>query len=291
MNSQSTTSTKKWPVHGWIGLVFIAVFWTLNWTLPGLRSNWAFFPLWLGYNLTVDAFVYFRKGTSLLKRNGWAYVRLFIISAPAWWLFEFFNVRLCNWTYVGREFFTNTQYALLAYLSFSTVIPAVFGSAELAGTFKCIQRFNKGPIIPQSRAALLGFFLTGCIMLALLLIFPNYFFPLVWISVFFILEPINVILKNRSLSHYTAAGDWRPVVSLWIGGLMCGFFWEMWNFYSYPKWIYHLPIADFLHLFEMPVLGYSGYIPFSMELFALYHLVVGLLKLKENKDFVQIISG
>lgn len=290
MNNQPKVLKGKWPVHGWIGLVFITVFWILIWTLPGLRSHWAFFPLWLGYCLTVDAVVFFRKGTSLLTRNAWAYVRLFIISAPAWWLFELFNVRLCNWTYVGREFFTNTQYALLASLSFSTVIPAVFGSAELAGTFKWIQRLKKGPVIPQSRTALFSFFLTGCIMLALLLIFPNYFFPLVWISVFFILEPVNVLHKNRSLSHYTARGDWRQVISLWIGGLMCGLFWEMWNFYSYPKWIYHLPLADFLHLFEMPVLGYSGYIPFAMEIFALYHLVTGLLNLKENKDYIQIIS-
>jgi len=291
MNNQPATTTGKWPVHGWIGLISVTVFWVLSWTLPGLRSHWAFFPLWLGYCLTVDALVYFRKGTSLLKRNGWAYVRLFIISAPAWWLFELFNVRLHNWTYVGKEFFTDTQYALLSTLSFSTVIPAVFGSAELAGTFKWIQRFNRGPAISQSGKSLLSFFLTGCIMLALLLIFPDYFFPLVWISVFFILEPVNVLLKNRSLTHYTAKRDWRPVISLWVGCLMCGFFWEMWNFYSYPKWIYHLPIADFLHVFEMPVLGYSGYIPFSMELFALYHLVTGLFKLKENRDYLQIISG
>lgn len=288
MDTQPTAPTGKWPAHGWIGLIFITIFWTLNWSLPGLRSNWTFFPLWLGYCLTVDALVYCRKGTSLLKRNPWAYFRLFIISAPAWWLFELFNLRLSNWTYVGREFFTDTQYALLASLSFSTVIPAVFGSAELAGTFKWIQRFKKGPVIPQSKTALSGFLLTGCIMLVLLMIFPDYFFPLVWISVFFILEPINVLLKNRSLSQHTAKGDWRPAISLWTGCLMCGFFWEMWNFYSYPKWVYHLPIADFLHVFEMPVLGYIGYIPFSMELFALYHLVTGLLRLEEKRDFVQI---
>jgi hypothetical protein len=69
---------------------------------------------------------------------------------------------------------------------------------------------------------------------------------------------------------------------------MCGFFWEMWNFYSYPKWMYYLPIADFLHIFEMPVLGYSGYIPFSIELFALYHLVAGLLNLEEKRNFIRI---
>jgi len=35
-------------------------------------------------------------------------------------------------------------------------------------------------------------------------------------------------------------GDWRPVISLWMGVLLTAFFWEMWNYFSYPKWIYHV---------------------------------------------------
>jgi hypothetical protein len=59
----------KFPLHGWIGIILIAVFWFLNWNLDGLRTHLLFFPLWLGYALTVDALVYFRKGNSLLSRN------------------------------------------------------------------------------------------------------------------------------------------------------------------------------------------------------------------------------
>jgi hypothetical protein len=51
----------------------------------------------------------------------------------------------------------------------------------------------------------------------------------------------------------------------------------MWNFLSYPKWIYHVAWGGWLHMFEMPLLGYGGYLPFSLELFALYHLVQGML--------------
>ena len=68
-------------------------------------------------------------------------------------------------------------------------------------------------------------------------------------------------------------GDWPPVAALSLGALICGFFWEMWNYYSYPKWIYHTPGAQFLHLFEMPLLGYAGYIPFALELFALKNFI------------------
>ena len=71
------------------------------------------------------------------------------------------------------------------------------------------------------------------------------------------------------LLHPLIKGDCRPIISLSTGVLICGFFWEMWNYNSYPKWIYHTPGAEFLHVFEMPLLGYLGYIPFSWELFAL----------------------
>ena len=121
----------KFPLHGWLGLVLVAIFWTLNWTLSGLRTHWGFFPLWLGYCLTVDALVFWRTGTSLLTRSWRKYLGLFILSAPVWWLFEALNLRTQNWFYDGAEFFTPLSYGLLTTLSFTTVIPAVFGSAEL----------------------------------------------------------------------------------------------------------------------------------------------------------------
>ncbi len=282
------SSPCKFPLHGWIGLLLITLFWVLNWTLSGLRTQWAFFPLWLGYCLAVDALVYCRKGSSMLRRNPLAYFRLFIISSLGWWVFEVFNLRLQNWFYDGKEFFTDTQYALYASLSFSTVMPAVFGTAELVGTMRWIRNLGKGPIISQKKPTLAGFFIAGWALLALLLIWPNYFFYLVWISVFFIVEPANVLFKNRSLTIHTAKGNWRPIISLWIGCLICGFFWEMWNFYSYPKWVYQIPLVDFFHVFEMPILGYMGYIPFSLELFALYHMTTGLFRLEEGREFIQI---
>lgn len=280
-----------WPIHGWLGLALVVLFWILNWSLPGLRTQWAFFPLWLGYCLLVDALVLVRKGSSLLTRSPVGYATLFLLSAPSWWLFELVNWRTQNWQYQGREFFTNVQYFLLASLSFSTVMPAVFGTAELASTFNWIKKARAGLKIPLTRTALLGFFCGGWLMLALLALWPRIFFPLTWISVYFIIEPINIWLGRRSLGRHLADGDWRPVLALWVGCLMCSFFWEMWNYYSYPRWAYQVPYADFLHVFEMPLLGYGGYLPFSLELFALYHLVTGLLRLERDQSLIQVGPG
>jgi len=97
-----TTSLKQVPVHFWIGIALILCFWYLNWSLTGLRTHWGFFPLWLGYCLTVDGLVFYQKGSSFFTRNKSAYFLLFLISAPTWWLFEFFNYFTQNWRYSGR---------------------------------------------------------------------------------------------------------------------------------------------------------------------------------------------
>jgi hypothetical protein len=39
---------RRWPGHGWLGLVLIALFWPINWGLEGMRAHWGFFPLMLG---------------------------------------------------------------------------------------------------------------------------------------------------------------------------------------------------------------------------------------------------
>ena len=283
-----TSQGKGFATHGWIGATLVVVMWVLNWTLRGRRTQWAFFPLWLGYALVVDAWVLRRKGSSLLKRDSRAYAQLFLISIPAWWLFEALNMRTRNWTYLGREFMTHLQYGLLSSLSFSTVMPAVFGTAELVSTFRWLERIGRGPVIAPTRATTLGFFGAGWAMLALLLLWPGVFFPFLWLSIYFVVAPLNVWLKHRSLSEYTRVGDWRPILALFVGCLICAFFWEMWNYYSYPKWVYHVPVVDFMRVFEMPLLGYGGYLPFSLELFALYHLFAGLLRLPTCSHFVQI---
>lgn len=285
-----TRTDLKMPLHGWIGAGLILVFWTLNWTLKGPRTHWGFFPMWLGYCLTVDALVFVRKGTSLLIRSWRKYIGLFLISAPVWWIFELINLRLKNWHYEGAEFFTPLQFFFWATLSFTTVIPAVFGTAELAGSFAWFQRPHRGPVIRPGLLVTRSFFLLGLAMLSALIVWPRVFFPFVWLSLYFILEPINIWLGYHNLTDQTKTGDWRRVVVLWAGVLIVAFFWEMWNFLSYPKWIYTVPWGGWFKVFEMPLLGYGGYLPFALELYAIYHFVTGLAGSKEN-DYVRILCN
>ena len=259
--------------HGWAGVILVALAWPLNWMLPGLRTHLLFFPLWLGYALLVDALVLRRRGTSILACSRRDFVLLFVCSAPAWWLFEVFNWRTQNWHYLGGESFGLLTYFLLTTLSFSTVMPAVFETAELVRSAGPLRRLSDGPRLKPTRPVLLTMLGVGLVMVALSMALPGYFYPLLWGSAFFLAEPVNAWRGRPSLLGHLARGDWRPVAALALGALVCGFFWEFWNFYSYPKWTYRTPGVGFLHVFEMPLLGFLGYPPFGLELFALLHLI------------------
>lgn len=263
-----------WPTHGLVGLILVAVCWPLNWILPGVRTAYLFFLLWLGYILVVDALVWKRAGNSFWSRSRKDFLLLFLISAPVWWSFELINLRTANWEYLGRELFSPVQFNLHCTVSFSVVVPAVLETAELIGSFGWMERFAFGPCIPATRAVFVGLFLLGLAMLSALLLWPKIFYPFAWASLVFVLEPINYWTGRPYFLEDLREGDWRTVISLSLGGLVCGLFWEMWNYYSFPKWIYHIPGLAFLRLFEMPLLGYGGYIPFALELYALKNLLL-----------------
>lgn len=257
------------PARGWVGLLLVAVCWPLDWIVPGVRTAYLFFPLWLGYILIVDALVQRRAGNSLWSRSRKDFGLVFLISAPVWWSFELINLRTANWEYLGRDLFTALQFNLLCTISFSVVVPAVFETAELMCSFGWMERFASGPRVPATCGVFIGLLLTGLAMLSALLVWPKIFYPFAWTSLVLILEPINHWTGRRYFLENLREGDWRMVVSLSLGGLVCGFFWETWNYYSFPKWIYHTPGTEFLRVFEMPLLGYGGYVPFALELYAL----------------------
>ncbi|MFP4095351.1 MAG: hypothetical protein ACLFUB_12745 [Cyclobacteriaceae bacterium] len=289
--SKLDKNQRNLPYWFWLGLVLTLLFWYVNWGVEGMRTHYGFFPLWLGYILSADGLCFYRKGHSLLSRSKTGFLSLFVISAPAWWLFEIFNERTAYWHYTGREEFSDLEYFLFASLSFSTVIPAVFESSELIGSFRWLQKLGKGPGIGKSRGSILFLFISGLVLLVIVFVFPEYSAAFIWMSLYLILDPVNHWLGNRTLIGRTGQRDWREVMALWTGCLICGFFWEMWNYYSEPKWYYTVPYVDFWYVFEMPLLGYLGYLPFALELFVIYHLLMGLLPDKKWQHYLQLLPG
>lgn len=271
--------------RGAVGLALVGVFWWINWhpTEYGLLARHGFFPLWLGYVLVVDAACEWRSGTSLFTRSRHRWLGLFLVSAPAWWLFEGFNRFLGNWIYIGAAFGPVERF-VHATLSFSTVIPAVFTTAELVAALTPPRGLTSGPRIPTSPRITAAWIGLGLLLAGGVATMPRAFFPATWLCVLLVLDPLNHALGWPSLTARLARGNWRTVAVLSISALVCGFFWEMWNVHTVPKWIYHVPLDAYglagtpasWRLFEMPALGYGGYIPFGLELYALYYFLAGL---------------
>jgi len=274
------------PKRGWAGLCLIAAGWPLAWIRPNsLQFVWenSFLFLWVGYCLVVDALVWKRTGTSPFTRNHTAYVGMFFLSIPGWWLFEFFNIFLQNWHYLHNRPIGTFEHIIRSSIHFSIVIPAVLTTAELWSSSRYFTgNMQEHPVVFTTREiAIIN--LIGMSMLVSVIGFPRYCYPFVWICLYLIFDSMNMLLGAPALLRYLERGNWRPFILLPLGALTCGFFWEMWNFYALPKWFYSIPFFDFFHIFEMPVLGYLGYLPFGLEVFALYHLVINLFGLKGTR--------
>ena len=265
------------PVHGAIGLALIGVAWPASWLQVAILGQYAFFSLWLGYILTVDALVLRRTETSILARSPVVFLGMFLFSVPAWWLFEGINHLTQNWHYLGAEEYSTLRYVLVASWHFSTVTPAVFETAELVGSLRLVARFQRGPALPVSRPALVAAVALGLVLLLALVAWPGYAYPATWVCVFLLLDPVNALRRQPSVLESLRRGDWRLVVVMGLGAIVCGWFWEMWNYWALPKWYYTIPFADWARVFEMPLLVYGGYLPFGLEVFAMYHFMRGVV--------------
>ncbi len=129
---------------------------------------------------------------------------------------------------------------------------------------------------PQAVAKLAGgptaykpFILTGILCLLLPLVWPKYFFPLVWGAFIFLLEPVNHKAGAPSLLREWGKGSLRNFYLLLMAGAVCGLLWELWNFRAGSKWIYTVPCLGFLKIFEMPLLGFLGFPPFAVECYTM----------------------
>jgi hypothetical protein len=286
-SSQATEVAKRGiPPQFLFGSALLSCAWVLAWFGDPPLSEHTFFAIWLGYVLSVDGIVYWRSGTSLLTRSRRNFAGLFLASIPLWWLFEAANSFVGNWHYLEPHktgFFISH---LEASFDFSTVIPAIFVTAEFYATTWLGRRRWQFARIDVSRRGLKFISIGGIALFVLSLVEPRYLFPFVWIGVFFALDPINALCGQQSIAKQVARNRWNTVVVLFAAGITCGFFWEMWNYWSMPKWVYEISFAARWHIFEMPALGYGGYLPFALEVYAIYHFIL-LIVGKREHDFLR----
>jgi hypothetical protein len=270
------------PWWGWAGAALGAASWILAWSripsVGGLQAH-TFTPLWIAFILLVNAFTLRRTGRCLMLSRTRSFLLLFPVSAGFWWSFEYLNRFVGNWRYVGGTDFGAVEYFLFATLPFSTVLPAVLSARELL--LSC-PRFDGAfrewlPLSPPRPGAIgLAALLLSCAGLFAVGIVPDFVFPLVWVAPPALLISLAALRGEPHSLSGIASGDWRPAVSSVLAALLCGFFWETWNFGSTAKWVYAIPYVDTLHIFEMPLLGYAGYLPFGVLCAEIGDFIVGV---------------
>jgi len=259
------------PWWGWVGIGWAGLWWVLSWNrfswMTSLQEH-TFAPLWLGYIVVVNAWTYARIGHCMLLKRPRYVLSLFPLSAVFWWFFEYLNRFVQNWYYVGVVGMTPIEYFIRATVPFSTVLPAVLSTAELVTSFPgATAGLKQLKPIRVENVNLVGWSVLtlSCAALFGIGLWPNYLFPLVWIGPLLLIVSLQALAGQPTILSALARGDWRLIWAPALAALVCGFFWELWNWRSLAHWEYALPFVHRVQVFEMPLLGYAGYLPFGLE--------------------------
>jgi hypothetical protein len=223
---------------------------------------------WVCYVVVVNALTYRRRGRCLLRDRPGAVAVLLAASAVFWWYFEYLNRFVRNWYYIGVRDLSPLEYVLFGTLPFSTVLPAVVSTGEFLGTLPGVTA-RLAPTVPlrPARPRLLAW---SCLLIASaglagIAVRPDLLFPLLWISPLVVLTSLQCLFGRVTIFAPLGRGNWERVCRMALAGLVCGFFWELWNWRSTAKWIYTVPYVNRFKVFEMPVLGFVAYLPFGLE--------------------------
>jgi hypothetical protein len=144
LNEKRNRMRSLLPWHGWIGLAIIGTSEVL--LFAGVSFARTFFtPLvWSGYILLADSLVYRRKGSSLIMNRPGEFILLLPLSIGFWLVFEFYNLYLRNWQYVGLP--EELPLRLLGYgWAFATIWPAILETAEVLEGWSMISKRRAHP--------------------------------------------------------------------------------------------------------------------------------------------------
>lgn len=279
---------KKLPYWFYIGVATNVVGWLISWAHILPFSSYTFILIWGGFILVVDGLNYRLRHTSLLSRSPKAFLFICLLSSLFWWYFELINIITRNWYYIIDVPITPLGYQFEATLFFTTVIPAVFEVTELVHFKQILGRTFKWFKTPTFIWILM--LAAGISAMVLPFIQPDVFFPLIWLAPWLILDAINYKLKFDSLISDVVNGDWTRVVNLALATFFTGLLWEMWNLHADPKWVYAIPHVGFTKIFEMPLVGFAGYLPFGWAIFAFYSFFQGLFGYPRKQFFSESIQ-
>ena len=281
MTALETTGSSRagLKLHGYAGLLIILLAETLLLSGDPVVGRWFTPIIWTGYILFVDALVYRAKGQSLLATNRTEFLVIAATSIGSWWLFEFYNApRFWRsdlelwWHYHNLE--PNPFLRRVGYdWAFATISPALFETAELfsAAVFSKLKTSRSVKLSNRTLYLIIAAGSAGAA--APLIAISPWLVPLVWLGLIALLDPINRLRGQPSITGDIQRGYYRRLIALLASGALCGALWEFWNYWALTKWTYTVPYLPDVKIFEMPVLGYLGFPFFAVETWVMYVFV------------------
>src|SRR3984885_1230782 len=227
---------RAFPTHGWLG--WLALLSAEALLFARIEPIATFFtPIsWSSYILIADATVLALTNRSRLNDAPIVVARLALLSIPLWLIFEAYNLRLQNWTYVGLP--RAWPAALFGYAwSFATITPAVFETADLVQAVLPASPISPAPEpepqplkISSAAESILMISGAACLLIPLLVSrrLAAYLFALGWIGFLRLLAPLNPRLGLPSFLGDQAEGMPRRFSGFLRAGSGCGWLWEFW---------------------------------------------------------------
>jgi hypothetical protein len=285
-SSQGTAAAPgRLPAYGWAGLASMVVFEALLFTTDNPIIGSFFTPIqWTGLILFLDGLRKRRRGRSLAADHPGELLLLGIISVGSWLVFEAYNLLLNNWTYVGLP--ENPWVRFPGYIwAFATISPGMFLIYE---TLSDLLPGDDVPTYPRlPNRVFWPFVVFGAACLIVPFAWPSrYMTPLVWMGFAFFLDPINGRLGERSILSEFFTGRFRSMPVFFLAGLTAGLLWEFWNYWALAKWEYNVPYLGHIKIFEMPVLGFLGFMPFIIESLAIYRFTRRFVPIRDEARYL-----
>lgn len=259
------------PLHFWLGAGTLLISHVLVFLRVEPLYTYFFSFAWWPYILWIDGWVYWRTGQSLLMTHPRAFVAAAFWSIACWCLYEAFNFRLQNWYYVMTPE-PAWAYRLNYAVGFATVFPGLFETAALLSSFGVFEHWRT-PSFAVTPCLLGTLFVSGLLATVLPLLWPLLFFPLIWMSMALLWEPLVYQWQGQSLLAELARGEPRRFAILLTAGAINGGLWEGWNVLPRTGWIYTVPWLDWCHVFEMPLAGYLGFPLLAIECAVLWSIL------------------
>ena len=217
----------------------------------------------------LDALSIRRWNASLMRANPKWFWGIVVPGSVLFWLFfEFLNLLWPQWRYLYAPP-NHVAAAILSFLSYSTVIPLVMevfwllhGPDDLLGLtprWKAIMARN-GWAFPTFGIALLMLFLLDRSFVTV---------QVMWCVPFVLFLPFLPAREGPPPAHSSKIRGLRAIPAIILAAFLSGLIWETGNYWARTKWDYLL-LRDAPHLFQMPLAGYLGYIPFAFSVLVVY---------------------